>query len=852
MITPSETPGSGPRLRRQAALQSFWLTIGWLFAWRWCLLGWAFLLGFPALAVWGAPSMLEGAFDVGPGGIFCVSLSVFFLCFSLRLLGTMAVAYGPRRTGLARPRWVKWIRQPAAGWRGYILWICLGVPVIWHCIYVSSQSAPRVEEAFRVAPVPELAGVDYWKVLELAGPAVLGLVIALAVFVLALLLHRRGTHDPNGPPSVDDSLYANPRSPQWLKSWFEKAENAPPWKWLTHLSGSYGTVARWGFGPQGYYHPATNRLQSGHRLYFLMGAAVCLFVYTPLYFVDPPVLVYLTNLMLMVVWILNALAFALDRYRIPVALPLVFFIVISGYCPWTQYRFRSSPWQPGPHEVKPLTAAELLGGEAGDCPVVVAAEGGGIHAGAWTTHVLRTLENEYAGRVKGMHLRDSFAKHIVCVSGVSGGSYGLMYWVDSYGRAGGPASSDYQSGTTYRLTEERATRSSLEASIRGLVYHDIWRTFMPVAPALRGWDRGSFLENEWVLPPQMSGNEEYRGRSLADTTMRDWLRDAGARLRPAVLFNCMNADSGQPVVFSTTTLADSEDNDLPSWEYRRLRKNEDVPVVTAVRCSASFPFVCPAASPETDRKGTMHLVDGGYYDNFGMASLNRWLDLAASRWEEDRDRGANPPSPETAAITRAVSAPRPPKKLLVIQVRASSASLFDEKLLTREWDDKGRTGFLYQALVPLTGLINVRGVAQTWHNDQQYNNIVERLRRLGIDVRTAVFRFPGMDNPLSWHLTTNQKLAVRNIYFNPPPSGNKPEPYNLETAPRCDSERKHWAEWTRYQAQWALHGAWQQVWEHLLPEAAMAEWILKSLPGGFVHNDPLTWREPEQQQEDDQ
>jgi hypothetical protein len=410
--------------------------------------------------------------------------------------------------------------------------------------------------------------------------------------------------------------------------------------------------------------------------------------------------------------------------------------------------------------------------------------------------VLRTLERDFRKQNLLTGPGDSFAKHVVCVSGVSGGSYGLMYWVDSYQRKGGPADAAYDEETTLQLTEGRAVRSSLGASIRGLVYHDIRRTFFPVFPG--GADRGSLLEQEWVKPP--AGMEAPD--PLESAGMRGWRRDAKARLRPAVLFNGMNADNGQPVVFATTSLAD--EGDAPYWEYRRQRPGEDVPVVTAARCSASFPFVCPAASPETDGAGLMHLVDGGYYDNYGMASLNRWLALAAKHWE---DKAAGKPE--------ASGWPDPPRSLLVVQVRASSESLFP-RMLTPEWKGEGHRGFIYQATVPLTGLLNMRNAAQVWHNDTEYASIVHRLEALKISVRTAVFRFPGMENPLSWHLTTSQKQAIRNVGFDSPPEP-APVTYDLKTAPVSTAEKRQWAEWTRYEAQKALHSSWGQVKEHFSP-----------------------------------
>jgi hypothetical protein len=204
----------------------------------------------------------------------------------------------------------------------------------------------------------------------------------------------------------------------------------------------------------------------------------------------------------------------------------------------------------------------------------------------------------------------------------------------------------------------------------------------------------------------------------------------------------------------------------------------------------------------------MHLVDGGYYDNFGMASLNRWLALAARNWED------NP------LLKR-------PSRLLVIQVRASSESLFPQ-IQSPEWKGKGSTGFLYQATVPLTGLINMRGAAQTWHNDQEYTQLIHRLEALKINVRTAVFRYPGMDNPLSWHLTTSEQQAVRSVHFTPPVD-KPPDRYTSITKPRTASELKLWTEWTRHEAQWALHGAWNQVAEHFLPGRIAMERLLNAI-----------------------
>ncbi len=56
--------------------------------------------------------------------------------------------------------------------------------------------------------------------------------------------------------------------------------------------------------------------------------------------------------------------------------------------------------------------------------LVVTAAGGGIQAAAWTTEVLAQLQAECDKTVP-----DQFANSISLVSGVSGGSVGLMFYL---------------------------------------------------------------------------------------------------------------------------------------------------------------------------------------------------------------------------------------------------------------------------------------------------------------------------------------------------------------------------------------------------------------------------------------
>ena len=76
-------------------------------------------------------------------------------------------------------------------------------------------------------------------------------------------------------------------------------------------------------------------------------------------------------------------------------------------------------------------------------------------------------------------------------------------------------------------------------------------------------------------------------------------------------------------------------------------------VFTAARLAASFTYVSPAT--RRDGPGSAyHVVDGGYYDDYGMTTLTEWLDEGLE--------GVGRPS-HGGAISR----------VLVIQIRSSPA-----------------------------------------------------------------------------------------------------------------------------------------------------------------------------------
>lgn len=266
---------------------------------------------------------------------------------------------------------------------------------------------------------------------------------------------------------------------------------------------------------------------------------------------------------------------------------------------------------------------------------------------------------------------------------------------------------------------EAAKESSLDDIAWALVYRDFFRIAFPYlkySSEDKLLDRGYMLEETW------------RNRGNIHANLSNWRLGVKSGSRPAVIFNATVAETGEPLLLSTTDLAD--DPQVPKrLSFYHLYPNTDVPVVTAVRLAATFPYVSPA-SRMLSGKPEYHMIDGGYYDNPGVSSLVRWIDEGLQTLQ-----AKNEPLPE---------------HILIIQIRSFPDEGQEAVPTNRGW--------FFQAYAPVKGLLGVRTTAQLVR-DRDALNTFARLwststmqGSLQDRVRFATFTFDGTDAPLSWAL----------------------------------------------------------------------------------------------------
>jgi hypothetical protein len=594
------------------------------------------------------------------------------------------------------------------------------------------------------------SGFSIWKALWVipAGAAAALVVVGLAELLTAWL------SDPEGRSRLHLVL---PFNVPWISDWTDKVYAAPPPAFLTNVKATAaGVLKPWAFSNVGDGYLET-RPESGARLlpghsFAITLSFLTLIVYGLLIFfkvsrvesdraVAVPTLVAVLCLLLLLSWILSALAFLLDRYRVPLLAGVIGLSLITGTWPDTDFVFPMNT-AGGTTPLRTPGQVLLAFKRAQAEPVVIAAAGGGIQAGAWTMRVLRGLD-EAGGSPGGLRGR------VALLSSVSGGSMGALY----YGA--------FHNETSLDVADRVARESSLDEVASELVGPDVLRAALGPARDLlmsRDHDRGWALENTWStrMPESEQGATLARWAGLAGQTSGN-----GGRF-PAFLFNVTVVEQGAPAAFATTQ--------IPSVAYRTslgltLSHNPVVEnqaklygismdgtqietsllAATAARLSAAFPYVSPASAPDDvnlPRHRRYHLVDGGYYDNYGLIGLTQWLDDALEELSK------NPGKPEL------------PGKILVIVIRGPDSGSASGKA----W------GWLGQTTGPPLAYLATRGYGQWAGGSDALKLLQEKWAGKNVAIRTVDYDYPTAklrttnppctEPPLNWKLTALQRSCI--------------------------------------------------------------------------------------------
>jgi len=465
-----------------------------------------------------------------------------------------------------------------------------------------------------------------------------------------------------------------------------------------------------------------------------------------------PALAFLLLFGIVLCWTLGALTFFLDRYRIPLISSLAILSLVTIFSSQSDHIYRVEP-APKPVRESPAELVRRRTNHGKRRIILVATAGGGIQAAAWTARVLRGLEEECESDKNSVRqARCDFHNSVVLISGVSGGSLGAISYARSF--------TDIPTKVEPADVPSNASQPALDEVAWAWMNPDVGRVVLP-------WfrtqfiDRGWALEEKWGATNKMYVSRASRLRRLLssdygkDTWLGDWAEETRERTMPALLLNATLVEQGRPVVFSTTDFPRKNDS-RGLINFYDLYEGFDVRVTTAARLSASFPYVAAAARANAKpvTVGDQHIVDGGYYDNYGITSLLGWLEDVINNSQDLKD-------------------------VLILQIRP-----FGEEP-PRPPQPKG---WGYQLIAPVDALLNVRDTGQSARDHTELALFTKAFKD-----RTRVWRadffYPSRftkehqycsDAPLSWKLSVEQTDCILTAWNDLRNEDSKPQNGRIE------------------------------------------------------------------------
>jgi len=482
---------------------------------------------------------------------------------------------------------------------------------------------------------------------------------------------------------------------------------------------------------------------------------------------------YLVLMLTMVSMALSSTSYFLDYYRVP-TLIAVLLLLFGGYF-FSNFDHRF----PVVRVEKPMSSTRLESNEIAEKPseeksgsdicIIVVAPGGGIHASAWTGKVLTGLHERY---------RNRFANRLRLISSVSGGAVGAMFYLDHFPDLvyeSGPNADQKQNGRFANLLKQsfrRSSTSSLEALTWGAAFPDSARIF------LGNWvqeDRGMVQERRWLR------RMDIVGKDYGPTLFR-WRQKAQEGSFPYVVFNATEAETGRRVLFSTFQFkTQATESSIPmearAIDFLTIANNQfDLPISTAVRLSATFPYAAAAAMPAKDTLPLGHIVDGGYVDNEGLLTAIDFIQHDSKYHSQRQTKNE--------------------KKYVLIRILHNPPA--KDHLISPTDPGLSGSGWEYASFGPLMAMSNVRVTSQRERGEMELSLLKQSLAKEDAGktggnisrVVSVVLQFTPPEGyqapPLNWKLSPKQRAAYQTAWERLTEIGNE----SLKKRTRLSSQPK--------------------------------------------------------------
>lgn len=366
--------------------------------------------------------------------------------------------------------------------------------------------------------------------------------------------------------------------------------------------------------------------------------------------------IFIVNLFLIfAIFFVSTLTRAYDKYGIPLVSMVLISAVVWSYFNWNDnHRIRilnlerkteAQAASPSAGNLLPLTGAfnawlenrpkelrEKFWLNKRPYPVyVVAAQGGGLYSANLAALTLARLYDRCP------RLRH----HVFAVSGVSGGSVGagLISALLEASNAGDDMRCDFELGGAEAGPLEASVKTILAKDylaplMASALFPDMMQRLIPYPVGI--FDRARAFEASLERSFEVSdiATRDLKARNpLSLPFLNHWSPEKAA---PMLVLNTTMVETGEQIVIAPIGQPSDEQGVLFNPDYRTIYpdligEKRDMRLSTAMSLSARFPLIMPAGRLRSG-KSSFRLVDGGYFENSGVATAQAIIsDLISNR-----------------------------------------------------------------------------------------------------------------------------------------------------------------------------------------------------------------------------
>ncbi len=365
--------------------------------------------------------------------------------------------------------------------------------------------------------------------------------------------------------------------------------------------------------------------------------------------------IFLVNLFLIfAIFFVSTLTRAYDKYGIPLVSLVLISAIVWSYLNWNDnHRIRTLNLEKRPEaaasaapnalmpltrsfeawlEARPKELRERFWLNKRPYPVyVVAAQGGGLYSANLAALTLARLYDRCP------RLRH----HVFAISGVSGGSVGagLISALLEASDAGDTMRCDFDLGGAEAGPIEASVKTILAKDylaplMASALFPDMMQRLIPYPVGI--FDRARAFEASLERSFEVSDLAARDPKSRNPMTLgflRHWSADKAA---PMLVLNTTLVETGEQIVIAPIGKPTDEQGVLFNPDYRSIYpdligERRDIRLSTAMSLSARFPLIMPAGRLRNG-KSSVRLVDGGYFENSGVATAQAIIsDLISNR-----------------------------------------------------------------------------------------------------------------------------------------------------------------------------------------------------------------------------